>query len=159
LNDRIYLSLARRNQGYAEPEFRLWILLPLAFVQAGALLLYGVGIYHGLPYIVPAVGMAGIGFCLVAGVSVLLSYVLDCYEHIAEEAITGVLVVRAIIATSMIFAVQPWIANSGIQNAFIAMAVIAFALFGSAGIFLKWGKNFRVWTAERYAKAKLETLS
>jgi hypothetical protein len=151
INDKTYIILAKRNKGYAEPEFRLWVLLPLAFVQAGGLLLYGVGVGRGLPWIVPAIGMGLIGFCLVASVSILLSYVWDCYAHIVdEEAVTAVLIIRAIIATGFTFANQPWITASGIQNTFIACAMIAFVGFLSSAIFLKWGKSFERYSAQRY---------
>lgn len=159
VNDRIVLALARRNQGYAEPEFRLWILLPLSIVNAAGLLVYGIAVARGLPWIIPCVGMGLIAFSLVTGVGVLLSYVLDCYKEVGEEAITGVLLLRALFAMGFSFAIQPWLERGGIQNTFIAMAMIALALLLSSGILIKWGKTFRRVTANRYMGASLETLS
>lgn len=157
INDKIVLALAARNGGYAEPEFRLWILILVAFVQAAGLLIYGIAVAHGLHWIVACVGMACIAFSLLTGIGVLISYVLDCYHDIAEEAITSILLIRAVFATGFTFAIQPWIEHSGIQNAFIAMAILAFALFLSAGIFLKWGKDFRMRTMKRYLRESLAT--
>ena len=158
LNGQVIVWLARRNNGYSEAEYRLWMLLPLSLFQALGLLMYGIGVARGLPWIVPAVGMGFIGFCLVSGVSILLSYVLDCYREIGEEAVTGVIVIRALIGTGFTFAIQPWLEASGVENTFIACAVIGWAVFASALIFIKWGKTFRRMTAERYMKASLETL-
>ncbi|KAK5444186.1 hypothetical protein LTS15_010539 [Exophiala xenobiotica] len=158
VNDRIVLALARRNKGYAEPEFRLWILIALAFLQAAGLLIYGFGVVKGMAWPIPCVGLELIGFGLVTGIGVLLSYVLDCYKEIAEEAITGVLVVRALWATGFTFAIQPWLETDGIQNTFVAMSIIALALLLSSVLLIKWGKALRRLTATRYIRASLETL-
>lgn len=106
---------------------------------------------------VACVGMACIAFSLLTGVGVLMSYVLDCYTGIAEEAITSILLIRGLFATGFTFAIQPWIEHSGIQNAFIAMAMLGFVGFLSAGIFLMWGKDFRMRTAKRYLRESLAT--
>jgi hypothetical protein len=49
LNARTVVWLARRNNGFSEPEFRLWMLLSLSFFQAIGLLMYGIGVARGLP--------------------------------------------------------------------------------------------------------------
>jgi hypothetical protein len=158
LNDRIFIHLSRNNSGFAEPEFRLWILLPISLLQATGLLLYGLGLAHSMPWIVPAVGMGFNGFCIVSSISVIVSYVIDCYKDIAEEAITSVLLIRALFSTGFTFAIQPWITHSGLENTFIAMAMIAFTGLFSAAVFIRWGKSFRRMTAQRYIAASLETL-
>jgi hypothetical protein len=49
LNGRTVVWLARRNNGFSELEFRIWMLLPLSFFQALGLLMYGIGVARGLP--------------------------------------------------------------------------------------------------------------
>jgi hypothetical protein len=102
--------------------------------------------------------MRFISLYLVSGVSILLAYVLDCSSEIGEEDVTGVIVIRAIIGMGFTFAIQPWLETSGIENTFIICAVIGWAGFASAAIFIKWGKTFRPMTAQSYTKKSLETL-
>lgn len=156
LAERAIFALARRNHGYHEPEARLWILFPAALLNAGGLLLYGVSVAHQTPWIVPCIGMGIIGFILVIAVSTVLAYALDCYREIAEEAITGVLFIRAIIATGFTFAIAPWLSASGIQNTFIAMAFLSMVPLLGAAAFIKWGKTFRKMTAKSYSDAYSE---
>lgn len=130
----------------------------MSLVQVAGLLLYGIAVARGLHWVVACVGMACIAFSLMTAIGVLLSYALDCYRDIAEEGITSVLLIRAIFATGFTFAIQPWIARSGVQNAFIAMAMLAFAMLLSSTIFLKWGKTFRRMTAARYLRESMATL-
>lgn len=60
LSDKIADWLTRRNNGMREPEMRLPALtLPLILCPLG-ISLYGVGIGHGFPWIVPVLGL---GFC------------------------------------------------------------------------------------------------
>ncbi len=157
INGRIIVWLARRNNGFSEPEFRLWLFLPLSLFQALGLLMYGIGVARGLSWVVPAIGMGFIGLCLVSGVSILLAYVLDCYREIGEEAVTGVIVIRALIGTGFTFAIQPWLEASGTENTFIICAVIGWAGFASAGIFIKWGKTFRQMTTQSYTHKSLKS--
>lgn len=44
--DKLTLWLAKRKNGIREPEQRLWILVPSAFISAGGLILWGVGAAH-----------------------------------------------------------------------------------------------------------------
>ncbi|KAF5717592.1 major facilitator superfamily transporter [Fusarium mundagurra] len=61
-NDKLVLSLTRGNRGWLEPEFRLQVFIPMAFLMPGGLLLYGVGAANALPWIDPVVGMGLVGF-------------------------------------------------------------------------------------------------
>lgn len=46
LNDKSILWLSRRNGGVYEPEMRLWLALPTAFITPAGILMTGLGLYY-----------------------------------------------------------------------------------------------------------------
>lgn len=46
LNDKSIIWLARRNGGIYEPEMRLWMSIPMAFVTPAGILMFGLGLYY-----------------------------------------------------------------------------------------------------------------
>jgi peptidoglycan biosynthesis protein MviN/MurJ (putative lipid II flippase) len=89
---------------------------------------------NSTPRIALCIGTGYIGFVLVTAISTILSYVLDCYKDIAEKAIMGLLVVRAIIATGITFAVQPWLEEDWLKVTFGIMAAVAVVVLETAGL-------------------------
>jgi MFS family permease len=107
LSDWYVLRRARQNKGFMEPEFRLWLLIVPAFVNAGGLLMYGIGAYRGLPWIISAgVGTAFIGFGIGSGGAICLTYAIDCYPGIAAESMVLILFVRNVLGFAFTFAIQ-----------------------------------------------------
>lgn len=63
LSDWWVVRQARRNKGIMEPESRLWLLIVPGLINCAGLLMYGLGAYRGLHWMVSAgVGTAFIGF-------------------------------------------------------------------------------------------------
>jgi hypothetical protein len=107
LSDRYVLRRARRNKGIMEPEVRLWLLIMPAFLNAGGLLMYGLGAYRGLPRIISAgVGTAFIGFGVGSGGAICFTYAIDCYPGIAAESMVLILFVRNVLGFAFTFAIQ-----------------------------------------------------
>ncbi|KAG5806986.1 hypothetical protein H9Q71_008446 [Fusarium xylarioides] len=149
-NDKLVLFLTRRNRGWLEPEFRLWVFIPMAFLMSGGLLLYGVGAANSLPWIGPVVGMGLVGFGLTVAVALTMAYVVDCYKEVDGEAITTVILIRNIIGCAMTFGIQPWIDSMGVQDTFILVCFLSFIITVFAGTFIIWGKRFRLLTKMPY---------
>jgi hypothetical protein len=149
-NDKLVLFLTRRNRGWLEPEFRLWVFIPMAFLMSGGLLLYGVGAANSLPWIGPVVGMGLVGFGLTVAAALTMAYVVDCYKEVDGEAITTVILVRNIIGCAMTFGIQPWIDSMGVQDTFILVCFLSFFITVFAGAFIIWGKKFRILTKMAY---------
>jgi hypothetical protein len=90
-----------------EPEVRLWLLILPAFLNTGGLLMYGLGAYRGLPWIISAgVGTAFIGFGVGSGGAVCFTYAIDCYPGIAAESMVLILFVRNVLGFAFTFAIQ-----------------------------------------------------
>lgn len=88
------LRMTRRNNGFREPEFRLYSLIPGSFIMGGGLIMYGVGAAHGLSWVLPAFGMGLVAFALTIGGAVMMGFVIDCYKEIAPQAVTCVIIIR-----------------------------------------------------------------
>jgi MFS family permease len=106
LNDRLTVYLSNRNRGWREPEYRLWAFIPAAFIMPGGLIIYGATAAHGLPWIVPVVGMGLVGFGLSVGGTVTMSYILDSYKEIDTQVVTTIILIRNIIGFGISFGIQ-----------------------------------------------------
>merc|ERR1712137_380412 len=82
--------------------------------------------------------------------SVALTYLTDAYTDIIADAIVGVTFTRNVIATIFVFALTPWVTKVGLHNVMLTFAMISIATLSTTGIFIKFGKKWRIQTAQRY---------
>jgi len=107
LSDWYVVRRARQNKGIMEPEFRLWLLIVPALINTAGLLMYGIGAYRGLHWIISAgIGTGFIGFGLGAGGAIGLTYTIDCYPEIAAESMVLVLFIRNVLGLLFTLAIQ-----------------------------------------------------
>ena len=152
-SDKCLLYLARRNGGIAEPEMRLWTMIPPALINMAGLLMYGVGAANGQPWIVSAgFGTSFIGFGIGSGGAIAITYAIDCYPRIASESLVLMLFVRNLLGTGFTFAIQPWLNVDGLKNTSIIMAMMCLVANMSFLIMTVWGKRMRKMTAGRYLR-------
>ena len=90
-NDWSALYLSKRNKGIFEPEMRLWLALPAAFILPAGILMFGLGLARGVPWIILAVGYGLWGFGFVLSTDIALAYCTDCYQDIVGDALVGVM--------------------------------------------------------------------
>ena len=148
--DWLTLKLAARSKGLREPEQRLWGLLVYCILMPAGLLIWGVGAYHQIPWPVVLVGGGLCGYCNVAGGSYALAYAVDCFKELSGETIVSVILCRNTISFAFSYAITPWINAEGLQNTFIAVAVLSWG-FGMSFLLMEWkGKQLRAMCAERY---------
>ncbi|KAG9675611.1 MFS general substrate transporter, partial [Aureobasidium melanogenum] len=150
LNDRFTVYLSNRNRGWREPEYRLWAFIPSAFIMPGGLIMYGATAAHGLHWIAPVVGMGLVGFGLSVGGTVTMSYILDSYKEIDTQVVTTIILIRNIIGFGISFGIQSWIQGMGLQNTFVFIGCLSFAVTMFALFFIMFGKKIRKWTTTQY---------
>ncbi|CAD0012195.1 unnamed protein product [Aureobasidium pullulans] len=150
LNDRLTVYLSNRNRGWREPEYRLWAFIPSAIIMPGGLIIYGATAAHGLHWIAPVFGMGLVGFGLSVGGTVTMSYILDSYKEIDTQVITTIILLRNIIGFGISFGIQSWIDGMGLQNTFIFVGCLSFAVTMFAVFFIVFGKRMRRRTTTRY---------
>ncbi|KIM93806.1 hypothetical protein OIDMADRAFT_45953 [Oidiodendron maius Zn] len=135
LNDKLSLYIAHRNNGFREPEFRLWAFIPSALIMPAGLIIYGVCAAEGLPWISSVVGMGMVGFGL---------------SDVAGEVVTTIILIRNIIGFGITFGIQPWIDGMGLRNTFITIGMMSLAITLFSTFFIWKGKSLRRMTAARY---------
>ncbi|OAR00075.1 hypothetical protein LLEC1_05385 [Akanthomyces lecanii] len=150
LNDKSIIWLARRNGGIYEPEMRLWMSIPMAFVTPAGILMFGLGLYYEAPWPLLAVGFGVFGFGLVVAGDIGLSYAMDCYHDVIGNALVGVVFTRNAISVLVLFALTPWINAMGLRNLHIMISVLCCVLLLLPVALIIWGKKARIATAARY---------
>jgi MFS family permease len=145
--DWLVLRMAKRNGGVHEPEHRLLAWLPVPFLAAGGTLLYGLGAYNQLHWMVPCMGLFLIGIYLNLSLPVCLGYAFDCYTSLEDETAQLTNTIRNVGGGVLMFAVQPWINASGVKNTTIIVSAIVFAVHMTGLVFQSKGNAIR----RRYA--------
>jgi hypothetical protein len=95
VSDWYILRRSRQNRGIMEPEFRLWLLIVPAILNSAGLLMYGLGAYNGLNWVISGSGGA-----------ICLTYAIDAYPGIAAESMVLILFIRNVIGFAFTFAIQ-----------------------------------------------------
>ncbi|RHZ46405.1 uncharacterized protein CDV56_103391 [Aspergillus thermomutatus] len=150
VNDWAIVRSSRKNDCVFEPEMRLWMAIPGSLLTCTGLLMFGIGLGQGLPWIMLAVACGIFGFGFIATADVALTYLTNCYPDILSDALVAVVFVRNGISMIVKFLWTPWIMGMGIQNTFILVAMIALATMALPISLMIWGKKFRIRTAAKY---------
>jgi hypothetical protein len=103
-----------------------------------------------MPWIIPALGSAFVGFAIGGVGDIALTYLQDSYTEILPDALIGVAFVRNIMAMILVFVIQPWFDGMGVYNAFVLLGCISVAFSLTAIPMYIWGKKARVACAPRY---------
>lgn len=153
LVDIVTIKLTERNHGVMEPEFRLYAMVLPFIANAAGLLAYGLaGVYHAHWAISVVLGQGLLGFAMSSSGTICLTYAIDSYTKMASEAMVLMLFIRNMIGMGFTFAIQPWLNRNGIKVTTWLMFMLAVVINGTFIVMIKWGKNFRRGTMERYKK-------
>ncbi|KAK3722972.1 hypothetical protein LTR37_002118 [Vermiconidia calcicola] len=152
IGDRIVLWMARRNRGILEPEHRLWLFAPSLLCVPGGLILWGVGAANQIHWFGCVFAMGVIAFTNTVGLQLSVSYCIDSYKDLSGEAIVTVILVRNTMSFAIGYGVTPWVTNMGLQNAFLLAAFAGMAQCATFFIVVRYGKQLRRDSAERYRK-------
>ncbi|KAK5663370.1 hypothetical protein OQA88_3798 [Cercophora sp. LCS_1] len=143
LADIVADFFTKRNGGVRDPEMRLPTMLPSLITMPLSLILYGVGIEHKLHWICPTIGLALLNFSIVQSTNVCLVYVIDAYRPVAGEITLAVMGFKSLFGFLLSFYTNTWVAQSGYQNAFGAMAGISALVIALQIPLFFWGKKIR----------------
>ncbi|CAK7893932.1 protein Hol1p [[Candida] anglica] len=151
--DWVTIKLSERNNGIMEPEFRLWTMIVPTILNAAGLLAYGLGVaYEAHWFISAGLGQALLGFSMASSGTICLTYSVDSYPKLASEGLVLMLLLRNLIGCGFTFAIQPWLDKSGLKLTTWLMFMLSIVINGSFVIMIKWGKDFRRATKDRYYK-------
>ncbi|KAF4336859.1 HOL1 substrate-H+ antiporter [Fusarium beomiforme] len=146
----IVVIAKRRHGGIYEPETRLWLFLFPGLCMTIGGLMYGLTIAKGMPWIINAVGAGFIGFAIGGTGDMALTYLQDSYELIIGPALTGVVFIRNVIATGLVFSASPWMEGMGVYNMFVVLSCISALVALTCIPMIIWGRKFRTRLAGKY---------
>ncbi|CCG82365.1 Putative uncharacterized protein [Taphrina deformans PYCC 5710] len=146
LSDILVKSMAHRNNGIYEPEFRLVLAIPVALVTALGLIGFGWSAYVKDPWIAPTVFFGCISFGCSLGSTMSISFVVDSYRIHAQEA----LVTLNFTKNTLGFIFSLWFNDAltadGSRTIFIILgAVQIFVCLFALPLYI-YGKRCRSWT-------------
>lgn len=82
LSDFIVLTLTRRNNGYKEPEMRLWAYALCLLLAAVGYFTYGWGATAGSHWMAIAVGLCCMIAQQVSATSIATAYAMECFDQV-----------------------------------------------------------------------------
>lgn len=114
------------------------------------LILWGVGAARGISWGGLVIGMAMLGFTITIGGGVPINYTVDSYKDLSGEAMITVILIRNTLSFGFNYGITPWINASGLQNTFIAIAMLSILVTAMMFPMIKYGKAFRRRSAKKY---------
>ncbi|KAJ6263100.1 Efflux pump vrtL [Drechslerella dactyloides] len=144
INDKIYVTLKRRNNGVGLPEFRVPLMPIGVFLVPLGLLAYGWSAQAKTHWIVPNIGAMVLAGGTIMGFQCIQTYIIDTYTRYAASAIASITVLRSIAGFGFpLFAPAMYKQlDYGWGNTTLALAGI---VIGWPGPFIlwKWGAKLR----------------
>ncbi|GME67114.1 unnamed protein product [[Candida] boidinii] len=149
--DYFVLWMARRNSGIVESEYRLYFSFLCGIINPIGLLMFGIGTEKSLDWRVIYVGLGFIGFGWGVSGDLAMTYLIDSYPELVLETMVIVAVFNNAIGCLFTFVCSLWLETSGVQNTYIALAVINFFVMFLLTIpYIYFAKTWRKWTKNTY---------
>lgn len=148
-SDVILKKLKAKNGGVSKPEFRLPLMVPVAFLIPIGLFIYGWTTQYAVHYIVPIIGTGFFGFGLIATFMPVSTYLIDAFGLYAASALAANTVFRSIAGALLPLAGQPMYHALGLGWGNSLLGFIALALIPVPVIFWRYGERIR--TSPRFA--------
>ncbi|KAK2006045.1 major facilitator superfamily transporter [Colletotrichum eremochloae] len=156
VSDLIVKSMARRNGGLYEPEFRLVMAAPVAVTTVIGLMGFGWSAQERDHWIVPTIFFGVISFGCTLGSTTAITFCVDSYRQYAGEALVTLNFSKNIFH-GLVFSlfVTHWLTDDGPKMVFIWLGVIQLVfLFLTIPMYL-YGKRARMWTVRKNLLEKL----
>ncbi|UNI14694.1 hypothetical protein JDV02_001296 [Purpureocillium takamizusanense] len=128
LADSSVRVLTKLNKGIYEPEFRIFLVLPMLI--AGGIGLYGFGITAQnimsgqFTYIVPLIFFAFEVAGMVIGTVASSLYIVDAYRSMTVEGFTLMIIFKNIFSFILTWYAYDWITHGGIKSVFVIVASV-----------------------------------
>ncbi|KAJ1715371.1 putative MFS multidrug transporter [Aspergillus flavus] len=144
LSDKIQNLLIERNNGQAEPEFRLPPLIPGSFLIPIGLFWYGWSAQMHVHWIMPIIGLGWVGCGMIATLLPIQSYLVDAFGEYAASAIAANTVVRSIVGAFLPLAGPSMYATLGLGWGNSLLGFVALGLLPVPVVFYFYGKRIRM---------------
>ncbi|CBX99577.1 similar to MFS multidrug transporter [Plenodomus lingam JN3] len=145
--DHLYFASAKRNTempGRPIPEARLYLSIPASFIGlAGGFFYFAWTSYTDIPWIVPSIALAFVGFGMFTCTAAVTTYVLDAYAKYAASAIAGIAFLENLMAALLPLATQSMYRSLGFQWASSLLGFVALGLSCIPLVLLRYGRVIR----------------
>lgn len=145
--DRLYLQSAKNNSenpGQPVPEARLYLSIPASFIGLmGGLFFFAWTSYPNIPWIVPSIALAFVGFGMFCSTAAVTTYVVDAYAKYAASAVAGIAFLENFMAAFLPLATQSLYRTLGFQWASSLLGFVALALSCIPLVLLRYGRSIR----------------
>jgi hypothetical protein len=145
--DELYFRSARTNTekpGAPIPESRLYLSIPASFVGlAGGLFFFAWTSYPAVPWAVPSIALAFVGFGMFCSVTAVTTYILDAYAKYAASAIAGAAFLENILAAFLPLATQSMYRTLGFHWASSLLGFLALGLSCVPVVLFVFGRKIR----------------
>lgn len=101
------------------------------------------GAAHDIHWFGLVVAEFGTAFSNTVGITISVTYLVDCYRDLSGDGLTGIFLIRNTMSFAIHYGITPWIENLGYQNCFISAAMICFATCAVFLLMIWKGKYFR----------------
>ncbi|KIJ57868.1 hypothetical protein HYDPIDRAFT_103703 [Hydnomerulius pinastri MD-312] len=145
LSDWSVTWLSRRNGGVYEPEFRLFMIIPL--LVATTIGWFGWAISANLLelWIGPAVFYSLLNFGQAVGSIAVVSYVIDAHGPYAAEAFATINCIKNLFTFGLTYYVVPWLGTQGVLRTFCTIGGINIWVCLMTVPMYIYGKRARSW--------------
>lgn len=145
ISDPLAISLAKRNKGVYEPEFRLILLLPFLVTACIGFFCFGNFVEKGYSPVVMTV-VWGVALAAQQFMSVAVgTYIIDAYRDISVEVFIIGMVVKNFLFFGLSFGVNNWVTKWGPARVFDTIGGIEVALFFLSIPVWVFGKQWRAY--------------
>ncbi|KAL6925675.1 Major facilitator superfamily transporter [Hanseniaspora valbyensis] len=153
ISDHFVMWLSKRRGGIYEAEYRLWFSFAVAIISPAGLLMFGIASGRGFTdWRCAYVGLGFIGFGWGCAGDIAMAYLMDCYPEMVLEGMVCTALINNNLACIFTFTCSLWIDASGVENTFIALAVLTFFFSCTACPMYIYGKKARVWSKNLYLR-------
>ncbi|KAL4752705.1 major facilitator superfamily domain-containing protein [Aspergillus terricola var. indicus] len=133
-------SMASRNGGVHEPEFRLPVILPATVATAAGTFGLGAAMAHGLSPVACGVLMAILNFAVGMGCTGIVAYTNDVCGERAADGFGLAMVAKIAFAFGLTFVFNDFVAESGLLVFFSTGAISAGVMLTTVPLYF-WGKG------------------
>ncbi|KAJ3533535.1 hypothetical protein NM208_g7943 [Fusarium decemcellulare] len=149
VSDSIANYFTRRNGGIREPEMRLPALVIGTLLTFLGALMAGLTYHYHTHWIGPVVGFGVLTAGGQVGVSLSMSYALDCHKELSVELMVTVASLKSVLAWIWTWVINDWITASGMLTVFMAIASINVVVHLTTIVLYLKGKLLRIWIHEK----------
>ncbi|KAH8668665.1 major facilitator superfamily domain-containing protein [Xylariales sp. PMI_506] len=149
LSDTIANYFTKKNNGIREPEMRLPVVIMGAFLTFTGTLMAGLTYKYNTHWAGPVVGYGVLSAGAQIGVSISMSYAIDCHKELSVELMVAISSLKSLMAWIWTWVINEWIVADGMLTVFMVIATINVFVYMTTIILHYRGKAIRIWIAQK----------